>query len=243
MKEIGVIVEARMGSSRLPGKILMEINGTTILKLLLERIKKVSDIKKIIVATTINSKDDILAKYCKDNNIICHRGSENDVMGRVLEAAKINNISTIVEITGDCPLIDPKIISQILNCYINNEADYVGNANIYTYPAGMEVQVFSTKTLEDSYNNTNDILDREHVTLHIKRSGKYSKINIIAPNNQTDPDLGLTLDEEKDLILIKKIYKYFNHNNFDLDEILDLLNNKNTELKEINNNVERKGYS
>ncbi len=241
MKGVAAIIEARMGSSRLPGKILMKIKGSSILSLLIDRIKKVPEIDKIIVATTIDKKDDILEEYCKKNKIICFRGSQDDVMGRVLQAAKTNNVKIIVEITGDCPLIDPQIISQILNCYIHNDYDYVGNSNVRSYPDGMDVQIFSTAILEDSYTKTQDTLDREHVTLHIRKNDSYSKFDIIAPSNQFFPDLGLTLDEMKDYILIKKIFQSFENNDFNLNQILDLLNNENPELKKINVNVKRKG--
>ena len=105
----------------------------------------------------------------------------------------------------------------------------------------MDVQVFSTLTLEDSYNKTQDKLHREHVTLHIRKNNNYSKFDIIAPTNQFFPDLGLTLDEKKDFVFIKKIFESFENNDFNLNQILDLLNTKNPELKKINANVRRKG--
>ena len=242
MSRVGAIIEARMSSSRLPGKVLMKINKRPVIDLLIERIKFVNEIDKIIVATTTSKKDDILEEYCNANNIICYRGSEENVMQRVLEAAKKNSIETIVEITGDCPLIDPQIISQILNCYLNNDYDYVGNSNIRSYPDGMDVQVFSRKVLEDSYENTTNKLDQEHVTLHIRRNNKYSKFNIVAPSNHHFPDIGLTLDEEDDFNLIKNIFESFKDNKFNLSNILDLLDT-NPILKKINQNVERKGDS
>ena len=137
MKGVAAIIEARMGSSRLPGKILMKIKGSSILSLLIDRIKKVPEIDKIIVATTIDKKDDILEEYCKKNKIICFRGSQDDVMGRVLQAAKTNNVKIIVEITGDCPLIDPNIIDYAIDIYLANDADIVSVGIIDSYPIGI----------------------------------------------------------------------------------------------------------
>jgi spore coat polysaccharide biosynthesis protein SpsF len=241
MSGIAAIIEARMDSSRLPGKVLLEVMGKPLLGLLIERIQKVSKINKIIVATTVNPKDQIIEEYCQENKILCFRGSEEDVMGRVLGAAINNDVGTIVQITGDCPLIDPQIISQILNCYLNNDYDYVGNSHIRSYPDGMDVQVFSKNILENSYNITRDKLDREHVSLHIRRTSTYSKFNIVAPSNLYYPKLGLTLDDHKDYLLIKEIFESFQTNNFSLIEILDLLNNKKPELKSLNKDVKRKG--
>ena len=240
-KKIGCIIEARMGSSRLPGKVLKKIENKTIIELLIERIKKVKQIEKIIIATSTNEKDNILEKYCIENKIEFFRGSEQDVMSRVLECAKSHEIETIVEITSDCPLIDPIIISQMLNCYNYNNVDYIGNSNIRSYPDGMDVQIFSYKTLKDSYKKSKTNLEKEHVTLHIRKSDEYSKIDIIAPNKYFYPTLGLTLDEEKDFLLIKKIYEHFGHNEFGLDEILGLLFENDNNLLELNNTVERKG--
>ena len=242
MNKIGAIVEARMGSSRLPGKILKEANGKVILSLLIERISKVKEINTVIVATTINQKDDVLVEFCKNNGINYFRGSEDDVMGRVLGAASHYHIDTIVEITGDCPLIDYNIISQVLNSYIHNKFDYVSNANIRSYPDGMDVQVFSKNILSDSYLKATTSIEKEHVTLHIRKSDFYSKMDLIAPTNQFYPDLGLTLDEESDYILIKKIFESFDSNDFTLDQILKLLKSDST-LKEINAHVIRKGDS
>ena len=240
-KKVGCIIEARMGSSRLPGKVLKKINNKTVIELLIERVKKVKQIEKIVIATSTNEKDDILENYCRENKIDFFRGSEEDVMSRVLKCAKFHEIQTIVEITSDCPLIDPIIISQILNCYIYNNVDYVGNSNIRSYPDGMDVQIFSYEILKDSYKKCKTKLEKEHVTLHIRKSNEYSKIDVIAPNKYFFPKLGLTLDEEEDYLLINKIFEHFNHNEFGLDEILELLLKSENKFLEINNRVKRKG--
>ena len=137
-----------MTSKRLPGKVLLNSGiNKPFLYCLVDRIKKVKKIDEVIVATTTNFEDDKIADFCKKNKVSCFRGSENDVMGRVLRAAICYKVEIIVEITGDCPIIDPKIISLVLNTHLNNKSDYTSNNNIRSYPDGMDVQIFSTKIL------------------------------------------------------------------------------------------------
>ena len=201
--KVAAIIEARMTSKRLPGKVLLNSGiNTPFLYCLVDRIKKVKKIDEVIVATTTNFEDDKIADFCKKNKVSCFRGSENDVMGRVLRAAICYKAELIVEITGDCPIIDPKIISLVLNTHLNNKSDYTSNNNIRSYPDGMDVQIFSTKILKKSYNLVKTDLEKEHVTLEIRRSSQYKKINIVAPQNYYYPDLGLTLDEKEDYQLI-----------------------------------------
>ena len=231
-----------MGSSRLPGKVLMDSGlGKSFLLCLFERINRVKGIDEIVVATTTNPLDDILEKFCEENNLKCYRGSENDVMGRVLEAANKFKVDIIVEITGDCPFVDPDIVSQILNTYLNNNVDYLSNAHIRSYPDGMDVQVFSKECLNRAYSDNPSDLDKEHVTLKIREDNLFSKIHIVAPENQNYPDLGLTLDDERDLILLRKISKYFANNKFGLNQVLELLFLKHPEWISINKDVIRKG--
>ena len=174
-------IEARMNSSRLPGKVLLKAKEKSMLEILVERLQQVKSIDDIIVATTTNPKDNEIAYLCAKKGLGFFRGSEEDVMGRVIGAAKSAKADLIVEITADCPIIDPNIIEQIINIYIANKVDYVGNAKIRSYPDGMDTQVFSLKTLEKSYEMTDNKIDREHVTLHIRNNPNiFSQINVIA---------------------------------------------------------------
>ncbi len=241
MKNVAAIIEARMTSSRLPGKVLLDSGlNKPLLLCLIERIRKVKRIDKVIIATTNNKKDNKIIKFCEENNVSFFRGSEENVMGRVLSAALQFKVDIIVEITGDCPIIDPEIISLVLNTHLENNSDYTSNNNIRSYPDGMDVQVFSTTILANSYKVVTTNLEKEHVTLEIRKSSKYSKINLVASQNYFLPDLGLTLDEEQDYLLISSLFKYFKNNNFGLKEILVYLN-KNKKLIELNKNVVRKG--
>ena len=240
--KIVAIIEARMTSSRLPGKVLMQVLNKPLLYYLVLRLKQVSLIDEIVLATTINKDDDILIEFANNENINSYRGSENDVMARVIEAAKKANAGLIVEITGDCPIIDPEIIEQAIQTFIYNNVDYVGNAKIRSYPDGMDVQVFSLKSLIKSSNMTTNSLDREHVTLHIRNNPEiFSHINLMAPKNLWWPELGLTLDEKSDFELLKIIIEHFSENVFfNCYDVIKFLK-KQPHLVSINSDVTRKG--
>jgi spore coat polysaccharide biosynthesis protein SpsF len=240
--KFSIIIQARLGSCRFPGKVLKYYKNYSILDILIKRIKKSKLINKIIIATTNKKKDQKIINYCKENKILFFRGSENDVLKRYYDAATKYNADIIVRITGDCPLIDPSIVSQVIRTFGHNNFDYVTNSNIRTYPDGMDVAVFSAKNLKKISNTTKNSHDREHVTLYFRRkNNNYSICNIMAPYNLHYPDLGLTLDEIKDFILIKKIFKKFkkNQNTFSCLEVVNFLK-KNPELLKINRTVLRK---
>ncbi len=232
-----------MRSTRLPGKVILPVLGRPLLSYLIERIKSVQLIEEIVLATTTNIDDDILERLAHEEGIKVYRGSEDDVLGRVLKAAESVNGEIIVEITGDCPLIDPEIIDQVIRTYIENSVDYISNNNIKSYPDGMDVQVFSLEALKRSSVLTKDQLDREHVTLHIRKNPKlFTIINLIAPQELNYPNMGLTLDEIGDYELIKEIFGnlYPKNHLFLCKEIIDFLN-LNPKLLALNNNVTRKG--
>lgn len=236
-------IEARMSSTRLPGKVLMKVSGFTFLEHIIKRLSVVKLIDEIVIATSINSKDDKIVELAKSRKFKFYRGSEDDVMSRVLNASKMESADIIVEITGDCPMIDPRIVEQMINIFLKNDVDYVSNARYRSYPDGMDVEVFSYKALKKSSLITNDVKDREHVTLHIQNNPKlFSSINVVAPPELFWPDLGLTLDELSDYKFIKVIIDHLFKKNpyFSCGEIISFLK-KNRELLEINNKVKRKG--
>lgn len=240
--KIVATIEARMNSSRLPGKVLLKAKDKSMLEILIERLEQVKSIDNIIVATTINPKDNEITNLCNKIGQKYFRGSEDDVMGRVIDAAKSVNADLIVEITADCPIIDPNIIEQIINIYKANSVDYVGNAKVRSYPDGMDTQVFSLKTLERSYQMTSNKEDREHVTLHIRNNPNiFSQINVVASPDIYYPNLGLTLDEWDDYLLINKIIENFYDKNkfFKCSDIINFLNN-NQYLYSLNKHVKRK---
>jgi spore coat polysaccharide biosynthesis protein SpsF len=220
----------------------MEVLEKPMLHYLVERLKQVSLLDDIVLATTINKSDDCLVKFADNEGIQSYRGSENNVLTRVIGAAESVKTDLVVEITGDCPIIDPAIIEQTIQVHINNDADYTSNAHIRSYPDGMDTQVFSLNVLKRSLKMTREALDREHVTLYIRNHPEiFTHTNLIAPPDLYWPKLGLTLDEASDFELLKKIIEHFNSKNplFSCYDVVNFLK-KNPELVLINESVVRK---
>lgn len=228
--KICAIIEARTTSTRLPGKILLKINNKTILEHLVSRLKKIKKIDSIIVATTTNNEDDSVVQLAKKLDVKFYRGEENNVLKRVIDAAKFFRVKTIVRITSDCPLADLNMISQYIDIFCNNSCDIVSNAHIRSYPVGMDIEIINAKALAKSYRFAKSPHLKEHICLTMYKYNKIFKIcNIIAPPNLFYPKLGLTLDEYNDFILIEKIIKYMTKKkiiNFSCEDILNLINSK-----------------
>ena len=224
---IAVIIQARMGSTRLPGKIMKKILGKTVLVHDLDRIKEMKTINKIVVATTDLEKDAIIVKTVKgyNKNIGIFRGSESDVLDRYYKAAKEYNADVIVRITSDCPLIDPKISDLVVEAFLKNESDYCCNNMPRTYPHGLDTEAFSFEALERAWKEAHTPYEREHVTPYIiENPDKFKIINV-----KKDVDLShlrWTLDYSEDFEFITEIYKrlYPKKRIFYMADILDVLN-------------------
>jgi spore coat polysaccharide biosynthesis protein SpsF len=241
MKRVNAIIEARMGSTRLPGKTMLSIMGKPSIELLIERLRLARKIDTIILATTTNLEDDVIESFCKKNKVICYRGSSDDVLGRVYNAAKYHKTDIVVEVTGDCPLLDPWLIDDCIDLFIRSDYDYLSNFIEQSYPPGIDVQIFSFKVLEEINKLAKADKFREHVTLYIlKHPEKYRMHNVPAPPEFFYPDWHLELDEQKDYELIKKIYKalYFSNPSFTTRDIINLLK-ANPEWLKINVEVNR----
>ena len=241
--KIVATIEARMTSSRLPGKVLLTAAGRTMLEHQINRLLSVPSLDGIVIATTTNRADDELEKLSIKLGIECYRGSESDVMTRVIEAAENVGADVVVAITGDCPIIDTQIVEQTIRVFVANNADYVSNGHIRSYPDGMDTQVLWLDTLKRSAEMTNDPLDHEHVTLHIRNHPEiFSHIHLVAPPDLHWPELGLTLDEPRDYELLKKIIEYFETSNplFGCGDVVKLLRQK-PDWAVINHSVVRKG--
>jgi spore coat polysaccharide biosynthesis protein SpsF len=241
--KIGAIIEARMTSSRLPGKHLLPVLGEPIIGHLIRRLQSIPLIDEVIVAMTVRHEDDELESYVSSIGASVFRGDEDDVMGRVLCAARKSNIDIICEVTGDCPVIDIDLAEQIIKTFYCNDVDYANNGKFGGLPDGMSCQVFSTDTLAKSESMTSDPLDREHVTLHIKRNPEiFPPMYLVAEKSLRWPELALTLDERSDYLLLKRIIEHFGDNNpfFSCGDIVNLLR-QNPEWLHINQHVKRKG--
>lgn len=232
-----------MTSSRLPGKVLLPVLGRPMLHYQVERLRAVPSLDEMVLATTTNAIDDVLVDFAESSAIKVYRGSEDDVMARVIGAAESAGADIVVEVTGDCPIIDPDIVEQTIRMFLNHDVEYASNAHIRSYPDGMDTQVFWLETLKRSAAMTNARLDHEHVTLHIRNHPEiFSRVNLVAPPSLFWPELGLTLDEEADYRLLGKIIETLAPVNplFGCHEVLALLR-KHPEWVEINQAVARKG--
>lgn len=237
----GAIIQARMGSGRLPGKIMKNLIKQPVLWHVYNRINA-SNVDICIVATTDNEKDDIVQGYCDNNNILCFRGSEEDVLGRYYMAAKKYNLDVIVRGTADDPLKDTVVINRAISILKETGSDYVSNTIKPTYPEGVDIEVFTFKALEKAYNEATLPSEREHVTPYIwKNTEIFNCYNFC--NDEDLSYMRWTMDTEEDYEFILKVYSFFtNKENFYMDDVLKILK-EYPALQEINKNHTRnEGY-
>jgi len=242
---IVVTIECRMTSSRLPGKVLMEaVEGKSMLEVMVERVRRITGLDAVVLATTVNAADDPIEELAGRLGIGCFRGSEEDVLARVLGAAERFNADIIVELTGDCPLIDPEIVTQVLNLYLGSDCDYASNCEPSTYPVGMDTQVFSRNLLRLADTKGKSREDREHVSWYFrKRPAEFRQLNLEAPAQLRRPEIEITLDEKEDYELIRTILGklYRRHPFFTCADIVKLFE-REPQLLKINAAVQRKYY-
>lgn len=230
-----------MTSSRLPGKVILPVVGKPLMTHLVERLKR-SSVDEIVIATTERPTDDVLEKLAGELGVGCFRGSEDDVLGRVLGAAQSVNADLIVEITGDCPLLDPAVVDRVLNTFKSNQVDYVSNTLKRTFPRGLDVQVFPTAVLAEVERLTQDPVDHEHVSLYIyEHPERYRLLNIESGLPERCWDWRLTVDTDEDFALIKAIYEhlYPGKPDFGLDDMVRLLDVQ-SQLLQLNAEIRQK---
>jgi len=239
------IIQARMGATRFPNKVLSDIEGKPMLVHQIERLFNSKLIDWVVVATSTSKNDDKIKDLCAENHFACFRGSEDDVLNRYFETAKLYCADVIVRVTGDCPLICPEVTDKVIQHYLDNrkEYDYVSNTIKPTYPDGLCTDVFSYRALVQSNNNATTKLEREHVIPYMKNHPEMFKIGSV--ENAVDfSQLRWTVDYERDLEFVRAIYKklYKPNNYFGFKEILKLLEEQ-PELMNINRGIERdEGY-
>ncbi|MFT4552878.1 MAG: spore coat polysaccharide biosynthesis protein SpsF [Chlamydiales bacterium] len=241
-KEIVLIHQARMMSTRLPGKVLLEIDGRPLIEYSLERLRQAPSICKIVVATTNNPKDEAIVEYCKSHDIDFYRGDEDDVLSRYYEAAKAYQADYIIRTTSDCPLIDPDVIEKIIKAYFDAEnADYASNMLKETYPLGMCVEIFSMEILEEAYQKATERYEKEHVTPYIyMHPEKFSLLSV-----EQDEDLSFhrwTVDTVQDFNFVEKVIFHLKEkeNPFSMKTVLEILK-EHPEYMEINRKIKQKG--
>lgn len=237
------IMQARTGSTRLPGKVLKNICGKTVLEHDVERLRKIRNIDEIVIATTDKENDDKIVQEALRLGVKYFRGSEDDVLSRYYYAAKEYKANVVVRVTSDCPLIDYEVSEKIIQYYLENidKYDYVSNTIERTYPRGLDTEVFSFKALEKAFNESKLQRDREHVTPYIWDNSNLFKLYYYK-NDIDYSELRWTVDTEEDFQLINEIYSLLYphmNSNFKFKDILDLYNDY-PELKSINAHIEQK---
>ena len=240
MKTIAVIL-SRMGSNRLPGKALLKINNIPAIEYTYKRVLASNSIDDVIIATSNNKQDDSIEELCKKEKMLCFRGPEDNVLERLVLALQKYKANTGVIIYGECPLIDPNIISQIVNVYKDNIEDYdfVSNDLKTTFPPGMEVEVVSLEALERADSSIIDPSIREHGTLYIRKNPEiFRLLNVEAPRNYNFPNIEIELDTIEDYSVIDKIAKNFNDYKYDLQKILSFLD-ANPTIRDFNKDISR----
>lgn len=242
--KIAASIEARMGSSRLPGKVLREIHGVPALTRLVRRLRRSKEIHEIVLATTISSKDDALEAWAKKENVKCFRGSEEDVLGRVCAAHAMLGSDIIVEVTGDAVLLDPCVIDAGIKTYKEKNVDVVTNVWQPGYPQGIDVQVFSRALLQDVADRISDPAVREHVSLYFyENPDRYKIHHMLPPKHLNRPNLRTQLDYEEDYHFISAVYSHLEPqygDAFGIEEVISLLN-EHPEIWDLNRNREEKG--
>lgn len=230
-------IEARMGSSRLPGKVLMDIEGKPAIQRLAERLARAETLDGVVLATSTAPGDDVLAAWAEDFGLPVFRGSENDVLSRVVGAQRFMDSDVVVEVTGDCTLLDPQIVDMGVETFTHCRARVVANVHPLSYPMGMDIQVFGLDDLAWVADNVDDPAVREHVSLYFyEHPDEYDIVNLFAPARWRRPELRTMLDYPEDLEFIRAVYRALEPEYgpcFGLEELLALLRER-PELAEIN---------
>lgn len=242
MKTIAII-QARMGSTRLPNKVLLDVHGKTILEHVVARVLYAQSIKMVVVATTVDPEDLSIVELMSRQKISVYCGGQEDVLDRYYQAARLFHADPIVRITADCPVLDPVVIDQVVARYFEAEADYCSNILSETFPDGQDVEVFSFATLERAWRDAAHPPEREHVTPYMKKNPQLFKLEGV----DHQPNWGhyrWTVDEEADYRFVKELCRalYCEDHHFGMDQIVQFLQT-NMEICNINQGIQRnEGY-
>jgi glutamate-1-semialdehyde 2,1-aminomutase/spore coat polysaccharide biosynthesis protein SpsF len=220
---IVALIQARMGSSRFPGKVLQDLAGRPMLWHVVNRVRRAAKVDEVVVATTDRDVDHPVARFCEQEGIACFRGDEQDVLDRFYQAAKANRADVVVRITADCPLIDPSVIDKVLERFQRGDCDYACNIIRYTYPDGLDTEVCSFAALERAWREAKKPSEREHVTPYL-RTDRFRTANVESEIPVSPSDFRWTVDHPADLEFVRKVYAAFaNNGDFGFREVFDLL--------------------
>jgi spore coat polysaccharide biosynthesis protein SpsF len=237
--KITAVIQARMGSTRLPGKVLMDLGGKTVLARVVDRLRRATLINEILVATTDSIADDAIIQECRRINVASFRGSESDVLDRYYKSALLTAAEGIVRITSDCPLIDPQIADDTVRLFLDLRPDYASNALDRTYPRGLDTEVMTRDALACAWREAHLSYQRAHVTPYLYENP--SRFDILAVRGRINySDHRWTLDTAQDLVFIRAIYDQLgNDDNFSWHDVLAVLQ-REPELVELNRGVMQK---
>jgi spore coat polysaccharide biosynthesis protein SpsF len=240
--KVVAIVQARMGSTRLPGKVLLDLGGQTVLARVLRRLGRATLLERVIVATTTSPLDDEIVDECTRSQVDCFRGSEPDVLDRYYNAANTARADAVMRITADCPLIDPELVDETIRRFQNAQADYASNAIQCTYPRGLDVEVFSVAALKVAWQNAPKAYEREHVTPYLYEHPEiFRLVSVVGTADYSQ--YRWTLDTVEDLQLLRAIYARFkDEDTFSWRDVIALME-REPQLAHLNCNVPQKSLS
>jgi spore coat polysaccharide biosynthesis protein SpsF len=236
---IVTIIQARMGSTRLPGKVLMDLGGETVLARVVARLRRATLVNEIAVATTNFVADEAIVRECRRLEVPFFRGSENDVLDRYYQAARVFAAGTVVRITSDCPAIDPDLVDETIRVFQHQQGDYASNSFPRTYPRGLDTEVFTMNALEQAWREAHKPYEREHVTPYFYENPELFRS--VSLHGRSDySQYRWTLDTAEDLELLRTMYARFgNLDDFTWGEAIQLME-REPELAELNSRVVQK---
>jgi spore coat polysaccharide biosynthesis protein SpsF len=218
------VIQARMSSSRLPGKVLLELNGEPTILRIVERMEKASTVDEVIVATSLDQSDNKLFEFLQGKRIKCFRGDLEDVLSRFVGVITDSDAEVIIRITADCPLVMPKLVDQMVQDFLQSDLDYLSNTITPTFPDGLDVEIFTKKAIARLSRLSLSSQEREHVTLGIRNRPEQFKLRNF--EGKTDlSGLRWTVDYAEDFVFVSQVYSYFatRESDFGFDEVLQLL--------------------
>lgn len=219
--KIVALVQARMGSTRLPNKVMKPIGDIPMIELLLSRLSKAKEISQIVVATSIDERNQPLVAHVNQLGYACEQGSENDVLDRFVQVARAHQADVVVRITGDCPLVDPILVDDTVRQFKKANVDYFSNTNPPTYPDGLDIEVCRFSALEKAWQETNKTFDREHVTPYLRESKQFTRAS--TQHHEDLSALRWTVDEAADFAVIEAVFQHFHpRTDFSWQEVLTL---------------------
>jgi spore coat polysaccharide biosynthesis protein SpsF len=236
-KVVGII-QARMGSTRLPGKVVADIHGRPMLWYVVQRTRAAETLDEVVVATTTEPADNVIVAFCREHKVGCFRGSEQDVLDRYYQAARKHDAEAVVRITSDCPLIDPEVIDRTVRAFLDKQPDYASNSVVRTYPRGLDTEVMTFRALELAWHEARHPYQRAHVTPYIyENQGQFKILSVTG--DQDHSAYRWTVDTPEDLAFVRAVYARCEGEGSLLSDVMRLLE-REPELVEINRSVAQK---